>query len=160
MSESEAAPARDGYAIVVEGLTRVFRDKAAVDHVSFRVARGRFFGFLGPNGAGKSTTIKMLTGLLRPTAGAASIEGLDLRTRLLDIKRVIGVLPEELPLYERLSGEEYLHFAGRMYGLAREETRGRTTELLEFLSLADERSKLIVDYSHGMKKKIALAAAL
>jgi len=156
---NSALPA-PGDAIVVHDLTKLFRDKAAVDHVSFRVARGRFFGFLGPNGAGKSTTIKMLTGLLRPTAGAASIEGLDLRTRLLDIKRVIGVLPEELPLYERLSGEEYLHFAGRMYGLAREETRGRTTELLEFLSLADERSKLIVDYSHGMKKKIALAAAL
>jgi ABC-2 type transport system ATP-binding protein len=147
-------------AIVVSELTKVFREKPAVDHVSFRVARGRFFGFLGPNGAGKSTTIKMLTGLLRPTAGEASIEGLDLRSRLLDIKRVIGVLPEELPLYERLSGEEYLHFAGRMYGLSREETQRRTGELLEFLSLADDRSKLIVDYSHGMKKKIALAAAL
>jgi ABC-2 type transport system ATP-binding protein len=147
-------------AIVVRELTKVFRDKPAVDHVSFRVARGRFFGFLGPNGAGKSTTIKMLTGLLRPTAGEASIEGLDLRTRLLDIKRIIGVLPEELPLYERLSGEEYLHFAGRMYGLSREETQRRTTELLEFLSLSDERSKLIVDYSHGMRKKVALAAAL
>jgi ABC-2 type transport system ATP-binding protein len=147
-------------AIVVRELTKVFRDKPAVDHVSFRVARGRFFGFLGPNGAGKSTTIKMLTGLLRPTAGEAAIEGLDLRTRLLDIKRVIGVLPEELPLYERLSGEEYLHFAGRMYGLSREETKRRTTELLEFLSLSDDRSKLIVDYSHGMKKKVALAAAL
>ena len=131
-----------------------------MDHVSFRVRRGRFFGFLGPNGAGKSTTIKMLTGLLRPTAGEAWIEGLDLRERLLDIKRVIGVLPEELPLYERLSGEEYLHFAGRMHGLSREETRRRTTELLEFLSLTEDRSKLIVDYSHGMRKKTALAAAL
>ena len=147
-------------AIVVRDLTKVFRDKPAVDRISFRVARGRFFGFLGPNGAGKSTTIKMLTGLLRPTAGKAVIEGLDLERRLLDIKRIIGVLPEELPLYERLSGEEYLHFAGRMYGLSREETRRRTTELLEFLSLADDRSKLIVDYSHGMKKKTALAAAL
>src|SRR4029079_14929577 len=76
------------------------------------------------------------------------------------IKRVIGVLPEELPLYERLSGEEYLHFAGRMYGLSREETRRRTSELVEFLSLAEDRSKLIVDYSHGMRKKTALAAAL
>src|SRR4029079_388426 len=76
------------------------------------------------------------------------------------IKRVIGVLPEELPLYERLSGEEYLHFAGRMYGLSREETRRRTSELVEFLSLAEDRSKLLVDYSLGMRKKIALAAAL
>src|SRR5512144_491370 len=120
-------PAPD--AIVVDGLRKVFRGKAAVDGISLRVARGRFFGFLGPNGAGKSTTIKMLTGLLRPTAGEASIEGHSLRSDLLAIKRVIGVLPEELPLYERLSGEEYLHFAGRMYGLSREETRLRTGEL-------------------------------
>ena len=147
-------------AIVVEGLSKVFRQKAAVDHISFRVAAGRLFGFLGPNGAGKSTTIKMLTGQLRPSAGEATIEGLSLRRELLAIKRVIGVLPEELPLYERLTGEEYLHFAGRMYGLPRPETRRRSEELLEFLSLAGEGRKLLVDYSLGMRKKIALAAAL
>jgi ABC-2 type transport system ATP-binding protein len=149
-----------GDAIVVRGLTKVFRDRPAVDGISFRVARGRFFGFLGPNGAGKSTTIKMITGLLRPTTGEVQVEGHDLAKELLEIKRVIGVLPEELPLYERLTGEEYLQFAGRMYGLSREETRQRTGELLEFLSLAEDRGKLIVDYSHGMKKKTALAAAL
>ncbi|HSB61651.1 MAG TPA: ABC transporter ATP-binding protein, partial [Vicinamibacteria bacterium] len=147
-------------ALVVEGLTKVFRDQTAVDHLSFRVGRGRFFGFLGPNGAGKSTTIKILTGLLRPTAGDAVIEGRRLSQDLLGVKRVIGVLPEELPLYERLTGEEYLHFAGRMHGLTRAETARRTAELLEFLSLADDRGKLIVDYSHGMKKKTSLAAAL
>jgi ABC-2 type transport system ATP-binding protein len=147
-------------AIVAQNLTKAFRGKVAVDGISLRVARGRFFGFLGPNGAGKSTTIKMLTGLLRPTSGEASIEGHDLRRELLDIKRVIGVLPEELPLYERLTGEEYLHFAGRMYGLGKVETRRRTDELLEFLTLTEERGKLIVDYSQGMKKKVALAAAL
>ena len=155
------APARAPVdAIVVRGLSKRFRDKAAVDDISFRVARGRFFGFLGPNGAGKSTTIKMLTGLLRPTAGEAEIEGLSLARDLLAIKGLIGVLPEELPLYERLTGEEYLQFAGRMYGLSRQETRQRTDELLEFLSLAEDRGKLIVDYSQGMKKKTALAAAL
>lgn len=147
-------------AIVVRGLTKVFRKQVAVDHLSFRVRRGRFFGFLGPNGAGKSTTIKMLTGLLRPSEGEVEIEGRRLASELLEIKRLIGVLPEELALYERLTGEEYLHFAGRMYGLTRDETRRRTEELLEFLSLADERGKLIVDYSLGMKKKLALAAAL
>jgi len=131
-----------------------------VDHISFRVARGRFFGFLGPNGAGKSTTIKMLTGLLRPTEGEATIEGHPLEQELLAVKRVIGILPEELPLYERLTGEEYLHFAGRMYGLSPLETRRRTDELLAFLSLEEERGKLIVDYSQGMRKKTALAAAL
>jgi ABC-2 type transport system ATP-binding protein len=147
-------------AIEVSGLSKVFRGRPAVDGISFSVARGRFFGFLGPNGAGKSTTIKMLTGLLRPTAGRVRIEGLDLDRDLLAIKRLTGILPEELPLYERLTGEEYLHFTGRMYGLAREETRRRTDELLEFLSLAEERRKLIVDYSQGMRKKTALAAAL
>jgi ABC-2 type transport system ATP-binding protein len=147
-------------AIEVTGLRKVFRGRPAVDGISFAVARGRFFGFLGPNGAGKSTTIKMLTGLLRPTAGRVRIEGLDLERDLLAIKRQIGILPEELPLYERLTGEEYLHFTGRMYGLSREDTRRRTDELLEFLSLAEERRKLIVDYSQGMRKKTALAAAL
>jgi ABC-2 type transport system ATP-binding protein len=148
-------------AIEVRGLTKTFRgDQIAVDNLSFRVARGRFFGFLGPNGAGKSTTIKMLTGLLRPTSGDALIEGLALSRDLLAIKAQIGILPEELPLYDRLTGEEYLLFAGRMYGLPKAECRRRTDELLEFLSLQDERGKLIVDYSQGMRKKLALAAAL
>jgi ABC-2 type transport system ATP-binding protein len=155
-----AGPSAGAPAIEVRGLRKVFRGRPAVDGISFDVARGRFFGFLGPNGAGKSTTIKMLTGLLRPTAGRVRIEGLDLDTELLAIKRVIGILPEELPLYERLSGEEYLHFTGRMYGLGRAETRRRADELLDFLSLAEDRRKLIVDYSQGMRKKTALAAAL
>src|SRR5438876_8691678 len=146
--------------ISTQGLTRRFGELVAVDDVNLRVARGRFFGFLGPNGAGKSTTIKMLTGLLRPTEGEVFIEGHPLERELLAVKRLLGVLPEELPLYERLTGEEYLHFAGRMYGLSREETRRRTDELLAFLSLEEERGKLIVDYSQGMRKKTALAAAL
>ena len=150
----------DGAAIVVEGLTKTFRDKTAVDRLNLRVERGRFFGFLGPNGAGKSTTIKMLTGLLRPTSGDAVVEGVRLSADLLGVKRVIGVLGEELPLYERLSGEEYLQFAGRMHGLSRGETGRRTEELLEFLSLREDRGQLVVDYSQGMKKKLALAAAL
>ncbi len=154
------SPATGEDALVVLGLTKVFRAQTAVAELSFRVARGRFFGFLGPNGAGKSTTIKMLTGLLRPTAGDAVIEGVRLSEDLLGVKRVIGILPEELPLYDRLTGEEYLQFAGRMYGLSKPETAGRTGELLEFLTLADERSKLIVDYSQGLRKKLALAAAL
>jgi ABC-2 type transport system ATP-binding protein len=150
----------DAPALVVEGLTKVFRRQAAVDHVSFRVARGRFFGFLGPNGAGKSTTIRMLTGLLRPTAGDAVVEGARLSRDVLGVKRRIGVLTEDLALYERLTGEEHLLFAARMYGLPRGEARRRTEELLEFFSLADERSKLVVDFSLGMRKKLALACAL
>jgi ABC-2 type transport system ATP-binding protein len=150
----------DSAALVVEGLTKNFREKLAVDHLNLRIERGRFFGFLGPNGAGKSTTIKMLTGLLRPTSGDAVIEGVRLSADLLGVKRVIGVLGEELPLYERLTGEEYLQFAGRMYGLSFGETQRRTDELLEFLSLDEDRDHLVVDYSQGMKKKLALAAAL
>jgi ABC-2 type transport system ATP-binding protein len=147
-------------AISARNLTKTFRGKTAVDGLNLDVARGRFFGFLGPNGAGKSTTIRMLTGLLRPTAGTVAIEGRQLEDDILGIKSIIGVLPEELPLYERLTGEEYLHFAARMYGLSRAEARRRTDELLGFLSLTEERGKLIVDYSQGMRKKTALAAAL
>jgi ABC-2 type transport system ATP-binding protein len=150
----------ESHALVVEGLTKVFRQQTAVDRVSFRVARGRFFGFLGPNGAGKSTTIRMLTGLLRPTAGDAVVEGARLSRDTLGVKRRIGVLTEDLALYERLTGEEHLLFAARMHGLARKEARRRTEELLGFLSLADERNKLVVDYSLGMRKKLALACAL
>jgi ABC-2 type transport system ATP-binding protein len=156
----ESRTAVDGDAIVVEGLTKAFGGKLAVDQISFRVARGCFFGFLGPNGAGKSTTMKMLTGLLRPTSGTAVIEGLRLDQDLLAVKRQIGVVPEELPLYERLTGEEYLTFAGRMYGLPGADVRHRVDELLGFLSLTEARDALIVDYSLGMKKKLALAAAI
>ncbi len=147
-------------AIVLEGLRKVYRGRPAVDGVSFGVRRGRFFGFLGPNGAGKSTTIRMLTGLLRPTAGDATIEGVRLSQDLLAVKRRIGVVTEELPLYERLTGEEHLLFAARMFGLARAEARRRTEDLLAFLSLDEERGKLVVDYSQGMRKKLALACAL
>ncbi len=147
-------------AIVTRGLSKHFRGTAAVDGLDLRVRRGCFFGFLGPNGAGKSTTLKMLTGLLRPTRGEVLIEGLPVARRALDVKRQIGIVPEELALYERLTGEEYLLFAGRMYGLPRRQAQERCDELLEFLSLHDQRAKLVVDYSQGMRKKLALAAAL
>jgi ABC-2 type transport system ATP-binding protein len=149
-----------GDAIVVEDLRKVYGAKTAVDGLRFQVARGRFFGFLGPNGAGKSTTIRMLTGLLRPTSGDAVIEGVRLSRDPLGVKKIIGILPEELPLYERLTGEEYLLFAGRMHGLSRVAAEGRTGELLQFLSLAEDASRLTLEYSQGMKKKLALAAAL
>lgn len=147
-------------AIVARGLSKSFRGTPAVLDLDLRVRRGRFFGFLGPNGAGKSTTIKMLTGLLRPNAGDVEIEGHSVAREPLVVKGLIGILPEELTVYERLTGDEYLLFAGRMYGLPRAAARSRAEELLEFLSLSDERGKLVVDYSQGMRKKLALAAAL
>ncbi len=150
----------DNHSIVTSGLTKQFGDVTAVDDIDLRVREGEFFGFLGPNGAGKSTTIKMLCGLLRPTAGSMSIAGYDVQAQPLEVKRRIGVLPEEVSLYERLTGSEFLVFAGRMHGLHGEEAGRRADELLNLLELAEVRDKLIVDYSLGMKKKVAFAAAL
>src|SRR5580692_6011885 len=147
-------------AIDTTDLTRRFGDFIAVQDVNLRVDAGQFFGFLGPNGAGKSTTIKMLTGLLAPTSGSIHILGEDLKQNSADVKRQIGVVPEGMALFGRLTAEEYLRFVGRMYGLDRATTVQRTHELLDFMQLADERKKLIADFSHGMQKKLALAAAV
>jgi ABC-2 type transport system ATP-binding protein len=147
-------------AIQTHGLTRRFGELTAVDNVTFSVAKGQFFGFLGPNGAGKSTTIKMLTGLLEPSAGTVEILGKPFSASALDVKRQIGVVPEGMALFGRLTATEYLHFVGRMYGLDRATTNQRTEELLEFMQLANETKKLVTDFSHGMQKKLALAAAV
>jgi len=150
----------DAAAISTESLTRRFGALVAVEDVNLRVAPGQFFGFLGPNGAGKSTTIKMLTGLLAPTAGRVELLGLDLATKSVEVKRQIGVVPEGMALFGRLTGAEYLNFVGRMYGLDRETAAKRAAELLEFMQLADQPKALVTDYSHGMQKKLALAAAV
>jgi ABC-2 type transport system ATP-binding protein len=147
-------------AVTTTNLTRRFGDFTAVQDVNLNVAPGQFFGFLGPNGAGKSTTIKMLTGLLAPTSGSIQILGLDAATHSIEVKRQIGVVPEGLALFGRLTAAEYLRFVGRMYGLDAATTAARTEELLEFMSLANETKKLITDFSHGMQKKLALAAAV
>src|SRR5438309_6984801 len=146
--------------ICTQSLTRRFGELIAVDGVNLRVAPGQFFGFLGPNGAGKSTTIKMLTGLLAATSGRIEILGLDLETKPADVKRQIGVVPEGMALFGRLTGAEFLSFAGRMYGLDRETAAKRSAELLDFMQLADQPKKLVTDYSHGMQKKLAMAAAV
>jgi ABC-2 type transport system ATP-binding protein len=141
-------------------LVRWFQDFLAVDNLNLSIPRGSFFGFLGPNGAGKSTTIKMLTGLLAPTSGTIRILGRDLVTEPLEVKQRIGVVPEDLNLFERLTGAEMLAFTGRMYGLQKAEIVARSGELLDLMDLRDEPKKLIVEYSHGMKKKLSLACAL
>ena len=150
----------DSPAVSIRDLTRRFGSFTAVDNISLDVAPGQFFGFLGPNGAGKSTTIKMLTGLLAPTSGRIEILGIDFAAHPLDVKRQIGVVPEGLALFGRLTASEYLRFVGRMYGLDRNTTNSRTEELLDFMNLADEPKKLVTDFSHGMQKKLALAAAV
>ncbi len=147
-------------AIVTEALTRRFGEFTAVQNMNLSVAPGQFFGFLGPNGAGKSTTIKMLTGLLAPSAGRIEILGIDFDADPIAVKSQIGVVPEGLALFGRLTGAEYLQFVGRMYGLNREVAAKRTVELLDFMQLADQPKKLVTDYSHGMQKKLALAAAV
>ena len=141
-------------------LVRRFQDFVAVDNLNLTVRRGSFFGFLGPNGAGKSTTIKMLTGLLAPTSGQIRVLGRDLAKEPLEVKRRIGVVPEDLNLFERLTGAEMLAFTGRMYGLQKSEIAQRSPELLDLMELRSEPKKLIVEYSHGMKKKLSLACAL
>jgi ABC-2 type transport system ATP-binding protein len=155
VSATIAAPA-----ISTEHLTRRFGDLVAVQDVNLRVAPGQFFGFLGPNGAGKSTTIKMLTGLLAPTSGRMQILGVDLAQDSVEVKRQIGVVPEGMALFGRLTGSEYLNFVGRMYGLDRATAAKRTAELLDFMQLVDQPKALVTDYSHGMQKKLALAAAV
>ena len=147
-------------AISTEHLTRRFGDLVAVQDVNLRVAPGQFFGFLGPNGAGKSTTIKMLTGLLAPTSGRMQILGVDLAQDSVEVKRQIGVVPEGMALFGRLTGSEYLNFVGRRYGLDRATAAKRTAELLDFMQLVDQPKALVTDYSHGMQKKLALAAAV
>ncbi len=147
-------------AVQTRDLVRSFGSFTAVDHISLEVRRGRFFGFLGPNGAGKSTTIKMLTGLLAPTSGNIKVLGLDIETQSIEVKRRIGVVPEDLNLFDRLTGVEMLIFTGRMYGLTRAEIAERAEELLALMELDTEPGKLIVEYSHGMKKKLSLACSL
>ena len=149
-------------AIETRQLTRFFDKFCAVDHVNLAVERGTFYGFLGPNGAGKSTTIKMLTGLLAASSGEILVLGknmLDAREALL-AKRMIGVVPEDLALFDNLTAREHLTFIGRMYLLPRDTIRTRIDELIQMMGLQNDETKLTLEYSHGMKKKLALAAAL
>ncbi len=149
-------------AIETHELTRFFDDFCAVDHIDLKVEQGTFYGFLGPNGAGKSTTIKMLTGLLAPSAGKISVLGNNAlnASEALEVKRRVGVVPEDLALFDNLTAREYLTFVGRMYLLPLDTIRSRTDDLLGLMRLDDEEKKLTLEYSHGMKKKLALAAAL
>src|SRR5450432_3591025 len=149
-------------AIETINLTRDFGKFRAVNELNLRVEAGRFYGFLGPNGAGKSTTIKMLTGLLAPSSGQMCILGEDVSDpkRALAVKQRIGVVPENLALFDNLPAREYLTFIGRMYLLPRDTVRERCQELLSMIDLAHEEKKLTLEFSHGMKKKLALAAAL
>ncbi len=147
-------------AIAVRELRKLYGDKAAVDGLTLAVPRGCFFGFLGPNGAGKTTTIRMLMRLAPPDSGSIEVLGLPMPERAVEIKRRIGVVPDESVLFDRLTGGEFLEFVGRMYGLDRSVAAERAGELLELFELQPTRKKLIAEYSKGMRKRVTMAAAL
>ena len=147
-------------AIEIRDLRKIYGDKAAVDGLTLTVPQGCFFGFLGPNGAGKTTTIKMLMGLAPPTSGSIQLLGLPMPERSLEIKQQIGLVPDESMLFDHLTGGEFIEFVGRIYGLDRAMARVRADELLDLFELGNTPKKLIAEYSKGMRKRVAMAAAL
>src|SRR5688572_1744007 len=147
-------------ALELHAVSKTFGTKVALDGLTLSVPAGSFLGLLGRNGAGKSTTLKIATGLIRPSAGTVRVLGLDLEENLLEIKRQVGVMPEEMALLDRLGGPQYLRFVGRMYGLDDPTIDQRAAELFDVLDLHPEPGALLCDYSYGMKKKVALCAAL
>ena len=147
-------------AVETHGLTRDFGTFRAVDGIDLAVPAGSFYGFLGPNGAGKSTTIKCLTGLLRPTAGTMRILGVDPIREAVSVKKRTGVVPEDLALFDRLSAQETLTFVSQVHGLDPATAKSRSADLLELMDLGAAADAVVADYSHGMRKKLSLAAAL
>ncbi|HEX4167585.1 MAG TPA: ABC transporter ATP-binding protein [Bryobacteraceae bacterium] len=147
-------------AIEATDLHKIYNGVHAVDGLSVEVQQGSFFGFLGPNGAGKTTTIKMLMGLAQPDAGSIRILGMPLPEKSLEIRRAIGLVPDDSLLFDYLTGGEYLEFVARLYGLARPLAKERAAELLRLFELQENPRKLIGEYSKGMRKRVAMAAAL
>jgi ABC-2 type transport system ATP-binding protein len=148
------------FEIETKNLTKKFGRLVAVNDLNLQIPKGTIFGFLGPNGSGKSTTVKMLTGLLTPTAGDALINGSSILTSPLEVKQRIGVLPEDLALFDALTIWEHLMLSGPIYGLDKQETEKRAAELLSYLDLASSRNTYVEQASFGMRKKCSLAMAL
>jgi ABC-2 type transport system ATP-binding protein len=147
-------------ALDIFGLSKRFDQKIAVDNLSLAIPRGSFFGLVGPNGAGKTTTLRMATGLLRPDAGQVRVDGVEVWPNPANVKSRLGLVPDGLLLFERLSANEMLLYAGLLRGMPEDQVLIRSGDLLDVLGLKDDADKLIVDYSHGMRKKTALACAL
>ncbi|WP_431280411.1 ABC transporter ATP-binding protein [Leifsonia poae] len=144
----------------LSGLHKRFGDIVAVDGVSLEVAEGSFYGIVGPNGAGKTTTLSMVTGLLRPDAGTVLVHGVDAWRDPVKAKRTVGVLPDKLRMFDRLTGAQLLHYAGSLRGLSAKTVRNRSADLAQAFGIEDALDRLVADYSAGMTKKIALAAAM
>jgi ABC-2 type transport system ATP-binding protein len=155
-----APPGPPATALSVRGLRKAFGGKVAVAGIDLDIPHGCFFGLVGPNGAGKTTTLSMVTGLLRPDAGLVAVDGVELWHDPFTAKRRIGVLPEDLRLFERLTGDELLTYNGLLRGMPPATVAGRARELLDVLGLNEAAGTLVADYSHGMRKKVALACAL
>src|SRR5580698_3668862 len=148
--------------ILLQHLTKKFGSQLAVDDLSFEVPAGQIVGFLGPNGAGKSTTLKMLTGMIEPSSGTATICGLDLRTQLLEVKRHVGFVPESGAVFESLTGLEYLEMVAALYAIPQEAARARIKQFIAFFDLSFDTltDKLLGAYSKGMRRKVVITAAL
>jgi len=146
--------------ITVKELSKSFGEVRAVRGISFGVEQGEIFGFLGPNGAGKTTTISMLSGLLRPDSGSITIGGMDMAKRGREVRRIMGVIPQEIALYEELSGRDNLLFWGGLYGMSGSELSGSVDRALELVDLADRAGDAVKTYSGGMKRRINLCAGL
>ena len=146
--------------IKTTSLVKRFGDKLAVNSVNLDVRGGEIFGFLGPNGAGKTTTIKMICGLLRPTAGSASVGGFDIQQQPIAAKSILGYVPDEPMLYEKLSAREFLGFVADLYNVPLQQAEHRAEELLKLLDLTNDADNLIEGFSHGMRQKTAIAGAL
>jgi len=146
--------------IKIEKVTKKFAEKVAVDDLSLTVERGEIFAFLGPNGAGKTTTIKMMVGLLRPTSGRISLGGHDVIADYVEAKRMVGYIPDEPYLYDKLSGREFLEFVARIFQLEPEKARRSAAQLIEKFSMGDYIESLTEEYSHGMKQRLVIASCL
>lgn len=154
------APSQTGAAVEIRGLAKLFDDKAAVDRINLTIPSGSFYGLVGRNGAGKTTTISMVTGMLQPTEGTALIRGIDMWADPLKAKAHLGVLPDGVHLFDKLTGEQLITYSGYLHGIDKETVASRVKDLLAAMDLTDAAGRAVADYSAGMTKKIALAAAL
>lgn len=146
--------------VIFDSVCRRFGDNYALRNLSFEVKQGEIFGFIGPNGAGKTTTINIISCLLRPTSGRALINGRDVVAESMEIRKIIGLIPEQPHLYEKLTGREVLWFVGKIFEMEKSEIEKRSEELFRSFSLESKADELVENYSHGMKQKLVISAAL
>ncbi len=146
--------------IEIEGLTKAFGAKVAVDNLTVTVRTGSLFAFLGPNGAGKTTTIKLLVGLLHPTAGRMRICGHDVTDEPQEVKKLVSYVPDQPFLYDKLSGREFLNFVADMYGIPKRDYERKSAELIALFELDGFLDELSESYSHGMRQRVVLSSAL